>query len=158
MLTSMAQSRRLLIVPAALAGLLLGGCAGDGRLTKPEYEEKVRSVYAEVQRAFQATDVPRSELADRVEDAQRQLREGADELDGVEPPEDVGTEHQQLVDGMRRYAEDLDRLRNAAASGDVRTVDDFNARVAQNEAVEQMAEAAERMKFKGYDLGQIAEE
>jgi hypothetical protein len=155
----MARFRRLLIVSAALAGLILGGCAGDdGRLTKPEYEEKVRSVYAEIQRSFQATNVPQGELATRVEAAQQQLREGADELDGIEPPEGVGTENEQLVAGMRRYAEDLDRLRNAAASGDLRTIEDFNARVAQNEAVEQMAEAAERMKFKGYDLGQIAEE
>jgi hypothetical protein len=115
-------------------------------------------VYGEVQRSFQATNVPLGRLAPRVEDAQAQLRESADELDGIEPPKDVETENDHLVAGMRRYADDLDRLRNAAERGDQRTVADFNARLPQNEAVEQMAEAAEAMKFKGYDLGQIAEE
>jgi PBP1b-binding outer membrane lipoprotein LpoB len=142
----------------AVAALLLAGCGGDERLTKEEYAQKVREVYADVQEAFRATNVPRGELPSRVEAAQEQLRDSAEELDGVEPPEDVATEHSQLVDGMRRYADDLDRLRNAAESGDQRTVEDFNSRIAQNEAVEQIAEAAERMKFKGYDLGQIAEE
>ena len=140
------------------AGLLLAGCGGEGRLSKQEYAQKVRAVYGDVQQAFQATNVPQEELAARVEAAQEQLRESADELEDVEPPEEVERENEELVEGMRRYADDLDRLRNAAESGDQRTIDDFNARIAQNEAVEQMAEAAEEMKFKGYDLGQIAEE
>ena len=138
--------------------VLLAGCGGEERLTKQEYAQKVRAVYADLQKAFRATNVTQGELAPRVAAAQEQLRASADELDGVEPPEDVEVEHSQLVDGMRRYADDLDRLRNAAENGDQRTIEDFNARIGQNEAVEQMAEAAERMKFKGYDLGQIAEE
>jgi septal ring factor EnvC (AmiA/AmiB activator) len=151
----MTRARTLLMLSV---GFVLAGCGSEERLTKPEYAQKVRAVYADLQKAFAATNVPRSELAPKVAAAQEQLRDSADELDGVEPPEDVETEHSQLVDGMRRYADDLDRLRNAAESGDGRTIEDFNARIAQNEAVEQMAEAAERMKFKGYDLGQIAEE
>jgi hypothetical protein len=139
-------------------GLLLAGCGSEDRLSKQEYAQKVRAVYGDVQKAFQATNVPQGELAARIEAAQEQLREGADELEDVEPPEDVEQENEELVEGMRRYADDLDRLRNAVESGDQRTIDDFNARIAQNEAVEQMAEAAEEMKFKGYDLGQIAEE
>jgi hypothetical protein len=59
---------------------------------------------------------------------------------------------------MRAYADDLDRLRNAAERGDQRTIDDINARISQSESVEQIAAAAEAMKFKGYDLGDIAEE
>lgn len=151
----MTPTRRLL---ALSVGFLLAGCGGDDRLTKQEYAQKVRAEYGQVQEAFQATNVPSGQLAARVDAAQEQLREAADELDGVEPPEDVETENAQLVAGMRRYADDLDRLRNAAEKGDQRTIDDFNARLPQNEAVEQMAEAAEAMKFKGYDLGQIAEE
>ncbi len=149
----------LLPLAAAAGALALAGCGGgDGRLSKSEYEEKVRSAYAEVQEAFAQTNVPMEELAARVEDAQKQLREAADELEDVQPPEEVEAENAQIVQAMRAYAEDLDRLRNAAEQGDERTIEDFNARIAQNESVEQMAEAAEKMKFKGYDLGPIAEE
>ncbi len=142
-----------------MTALSLAACGGDGRLSKAEYEETVRSAYGEVQQAFRETNVESTdELADSVEAAQEQLRDAADELEGVQPPEDVEAENAQIVLAMRAYAEDLDRLRNAAEQGDERTIEDFNARIAQNESVEQMAEAAERMKFKGYDLGQIAEE
>jgi rubrerythrin len=119
----------------------------------------VRSAYGKVQQAFRETNVASTkELAVRVEAAQKQLREAATKLENVQPPADVEAENRQIVEGMRTYAEDLDQLRNAAARGDTRTIEDFNARIAQNESVKQIAEAAERMKFKGYDLGPIAEE
>ena len=155
----MPSARAILFPLIVLVALALGACGGgDGRLSKEEYEDKVRSVYAEVQEAFARTNVAPEELADRVEAAQEQLREAADELEDMQPPEEVEAENAQIVLGMRAYAEDLDRLRNAAEQGDERTIEDFNARLAQNESVEQIGAAAERMKFKGYDLGPIAEE
>ena len=142
----------LLVVVAA-------SCSGDdGRLTKAEYAEKVRTVYADVQEVFARTNVAPDELAERVADAQDELRDAADELEDIRPPDDVVAEHDQIVEGLRAYAEDLDRLRNAAERGDERTIADFNSRVAENDSVVRIAEAAESMKFKGYDLGQIAEE
>jgi predicted ribosome quality control (RQC) complex YloA/Tae2 family protein len=140
--------------------LALAGCGGDDRLSKREYEEKVRSEYAQVQDAFRATGVAfrKPDLAEKIEQAQAELREMADALDETEPPAEVAAENQQIVDAMRRYADSLDRLRNAAERGDLKVIEDATARIAENEAVEQIAEAAERMKFKGYDLGDIAEE
>jgi hypothetical protein len=141
--------------------LALAACGGDDRLSKRDYEQKVRSEYVQVQEAFRATGAAfgkPDELAEKIEDAQAELREMADELDDAEPPAEVEAENQQIVDAMRRYADSLDRLRNAAERGDLEVIEDATARIAENEAVEQIAEAAERMKFKGYDLGDIAEE
>jgi major membrane immunogen (membrane-anchored lipoprotein) len=140
--------------------LALAGCGADDRLSKREYEQKVRSEYADVQGAFRATGAAfgKPDLAEKIERAQAELRDMADELDEAEPPMEVAAENQQIVDAMRRYADSLDRLRNAAERGDLKVIEDATARIANNEAVEQIAEAAERMKFKGYDLGDIAEE
>lgn len=155
----MTAGRSLLLAFSTLALFLLAGCGGDGRLSKAEYEETVRSAYAEVQRAFRETNVASTkDLAVRVEAAQEQLRETASTLENVESPTEVEAENRQIVEGMRAYAEDLDRLRNAAERGDTKTIEDINARITQNESVEQIASAAESMKFKGYDLGPIAEE
>ena len=147
-------------IPVLFAALALVGCSGDdGTLTQAEYEEKVRSVYAEVQEAFAQTNVSDpSELAPRVEAAQEQLRDAAGELEGVEPPSDAEAANTQIAAGFRLYADELDRLRNAAVRGDQRTIDDFNARIGERESVLQIAEAAESLKFSGYDLGPIAEE
>ena len=142
---------------ALLVAVALAGCGGEARLSKREYEQKVRTVYAGVQEAFRATDVQEG-LGEKVAAAQEELRDAADELDAVEPPSEVARHHEEIVDGLREYAEDLDELRNAIAAGDRERVRAFNENVAGNLAVYQIAEAAEEMKFMGYDLGPIAEE
>ena len=153
-------TRAALVALAALTALSVAACDGgsNARLSKSEYEEKVQSVYAEVQEAFAQTNVPVTELAGRVEAAQDELREAAGELEEVTPPEEAEAANAQIAEGLRLYADELERLRNAAERGDQRTIDDFNARVAERESLRQIMEAAESMKFKGYDLGPIAEE
>jgi hypothetical protein len=157
----MSSRRALALFVAAAGAFVFAGCAGDEgeRLTKTEYEERVRTVYAGVQEAFRATNVtdPR-ELADRVGDAQDELRDAAGELEDVDPPEEVEAENAQIAESMRAYADDLDGLREAAERGDSTAISDFNSRVATNDAIVRMMEAAERLKFKGYDVGDIAEE
>jgi hypothetical protein len=132
---------------------------GDQVLTKSEYEQKVRSAYADVQDAFRSTNVrSMQELAARVADAQAHLRRAASSLDEIQPPGAIEKQNDQLVAGMREYADDLDELRRAAEEGDSAAVSQFNTGIPQNAAVRKMAEAAEEMKFEGYDLGRIAED
>jgi hypothetical protein len=158
---SMRSPRALALLLAVMGALAAAGCAGEGRerLTKAEYEERVRTVYAGVQQAFRQTNVDdRDELAARVADAQDELRHAAGELEDVEPPDEVEAENAQIAESMRAYADDLDGLREAAERGDSTAISDFNSRVASNDAIVAMMEAAERLKFKGYDVGDIAEE
>jgi hypothetical protein len=158
-------SRRILwalpVTALALAALflVLGRDDGGQRLSKAQYEQKVRSDYGNVQEAFRSTNVQSTKLlAARVGEAQSELRHAADDLDETKPPIEVEKENDQLVAGMRAYADDLDALREAAERNDAVGVQEFNQGIAQNAAVRQIAEAAEEMKFEGYDLGPIAED
>lgn len=156
-------SRRLIAVAAvgvvALAAIFLVPRGGGDALSKPEYEQKVRAAYADVQDAFQRTNVTSTkQLAARVAEAQRELRRAADELDDEKAPGSIAQENDQLVQGMRDYADDLEELRRAAEQGDTAGVERFNQSIPQNRALQRMAEAAEEMKFEGYDLGPISEE
>jgi hypothetical protein len=147
-----------LSLAAVLAAFAAGGC-GEDRLSKPEYEQRVRAVYADVQAAFESTrGASGGELAGRIEKAQDELRDAADELDADEAPEEVEKQNEEIVEGLRAYADDLDELRDAAERNDSERVSEFNEELTENEAVEQIAEAAEEMKFKGYEVGRIAEE
>ena len=159
------MSRRRVLAGAvvavvALAAILLVPRGGDGgTLSKPEYEKKVRAVYADVQDAFRKTNVTSTALlVARVAEAQRELRHAADELDDAKPPGAVEAQNDRLVEGMRAYADDLEELRGAAERGDSAGVTRFNQAIPENTAVQQIAEAAEEMKYEGYDLGPISEE
>jgi hypothetical protein len=135
---------------------LLAGCGGTARLSKTQYEQKVRSVYEDVRRAFRETKVGEARLPGRIEAAQQALRRAAGALDDTKPPEKVVEANHELAEAMRGYAEELDKLRRAAEAHDARAVAKFNARLPQDEAVERIAEAAEEIRQKGYDLGPIA--
>ena len=47
--------RSAFLTISALATLSLTGCGGYGQLSKSDYEQRVRSVYANVQQAFRKT-------------------------------------------------------------------------------------------------------
>ena len=151
--------RKLTAIVLALAAL--AGCSGgddEDRLSKPEYETKVRTVYAEIQAAFQGTrGAEGEELADRIVLAQESLRHAADELAAVSPPQEVEAHHADLFDGMREYADALDEAVRAASRNDADALQRFQ-NVGNDPGVREMAEAAEEMKLKGYDLGPIADE
>jgi len=136
--------------------VLLAGCSGQQRLSKAQYEHKVRSVYEDVRQAFRETKVGQAQFAGRVQAAQHALRTAASELDGVRPPKGVEEPNHDLADAMREYAGDLDALRKAATAHDTKAIARFNAQIPQNEAIDRIAEAAEKIRLKGYDLGPIA--
>ena len=154
------MSRTPRVVVAALALAFAAGCAGedDDRLSKQAYEQKVQTVYADVQQAFRNTrGASGEELSGRIVLAQEALRHAADQLAAVKPPEEVEVHNADLVEGMREYADALDAAVRAASRNDRAALERFG-NVSTNPGVREMAEAAEEMKHKGYDLGPIAEE
>jgi hypothetical protein len=152
--------RTLRVVFAALVVALATACAGEDedRLSKQAYEQKVQTVYADVQKAFLDTRrTSGDELAGRIVLAQEALRHAADQLAAVKPPQEVEVHNADLVEGMREYADALDVAVQAASRNDKAALGRFR-NVSRNPGVREMAEAAEEMKHKGYDLGPIAQE
>ena len=150
---------------AALSSLAcafaVAGCEEEERLSKAQYEQKVRSVYGDVQTAFRAVGADAKTLDDfaaQLGDAQEELREAAEQLEKVEPPKAVEEENEELVEGMREYADDLDELREAAEKGNSARVTSLRGETVDSPAIEQMAEAAEEMMQRGYDLGPLQAE
>ena len=142
------------VVLAAPAGALaLAGC-GEDRLSHAQYERLVRSAYGAVQDAFRRTRVDSvGALEPRLAAAQAELRDAAEALEAREPPRDVEEHNEELVEGLRGYADELDGLRRAARDGDRSFVAAFNARIAHDERVERIAESLEEIIHRGYDLG-----
>jgi hypothetical protein len=152
---------RAVAVAAAALALVVGSAIllRPEPLTKQEYGAQVSAAYADVRNAFAATrGASGSTLAARVADAQVALREAADTLEELDPPEDAEEPNDALVAGMRRYADDLDTLREAARRGDAAFQERFNSGVAQNAAVQQMAAAAQELEARGYEVEGLGED
>jgi hypothetical protein len=154
-----ARSASLLL--ALVVGVLLAsGCGGEQRLTKAQYEKHVRAVYGEVRAAFRATrDVKGAALAERISTASTKLRIASQQLEArFEPPKQVEEHNEELAEGMLALSVELDGLVQALDRGDRRALQRYNARIPRNTEIERMAEAAEEMKFMGYNLGVLAQE
>jgi thiamine biosynthesis lipoprotein ApbE len=157
-MSTFARSGILALVLAT--ALLASACGGEKRLTKAEYEQQVRAVYGGVREAFQATrGVSGAALVRRIDAASTELRDAVQQLESrFEPPAEVQEHNEELAEGMLAYSAELLDLAAALRRGDTQALQRFNARIPHNEAIERMAEAAEEMKYMGYDLGAIAEE
>lgn len=143
----------IVLLTAPAGALALAGC-GEERLSHGRYERQVRSAYRAVQDAFRQTRVGSiGALEPRLAAAQVELRDAAEALEAREPPRDVEEHSEELVEGLRGYADELDRLRRAARDGDRAFVAGFNARLPQDEPVERIAESLEEIIHRGYDLG-----
>jgi hypothetical protein len=143
-----------------LVFMVIGSLRKAG-LPPPRTVELVPSPLAleNYRRAFELVDIPRYLLNSSVLAAivvPLTVLHAADQLAAV-TPEEVEVHNADLVEGMREYADALDASVRAASRNDTAALERFG-NVSTNPGIREMAEAAEEMKHKGYDLGPIAEE
>lgn len=151
-----AGAAALVIVASALIYREAAAPAEPARpVSKAQYELALQAVYADVQNAFRATNVAPSLLAARVAAAQKELRRAAQRLEALQPPRAVRGENLVIAAALEEYAADLESVRLAAASGNAQRIAEFSANISNNLAIRKIAEAAEEMRLKGYDVGRI---
>lgn len=105
--------RCLFSLLAALFGALtIAGCGGDG-MSKQEYESRVREISNEatdkVTKSFgeQEGDVPSGES---IQAAAQAYEQGADDIDDLDPPEEVKDAHETLVEALRLMGQTMGSL------------------------------------------------
>lgn len=106
--------------PALLAAILvLAACGGDGggdRLSAEEYRQQANEICAEANTDLRALQIPDSldELDAFVADAKPIVDRALEDLDDLEPPQELDGDHDRWVDQNRRMAEALDDLTDAS--------------------------------------------
>jgi cob(I)alamin adenosyltransferase len=150
------RAGRTLGAVAVAVALALAGCGSGGRVSKGEYEQKLRSAGDELSAAVQQLAKARSkeQFKDDVTDVERALDDAADELDGSTPPQDVEAANDRLVDGFRRLADDFDQVKDAADE----SVDAATSKAQQitgGAASREAQQAVEEIKRRGYDVGKL---
>ena len=148
------------LLALVVGALLASACGGEKRLTKAQYERQVRAVYSEVREAFQATrGVSGAALVRKIDAASTELRIAAQQLETrFEPPAEVEEHNEELAEGMLAYSARAPPLAAAVERGDRTALQRFNEQIPRHTEIARMAEAAEEMKYMGYNLGVIGQE
>ena len=151
----MSRPRFSLLALAVLA-VMVGGCGGE-RLSKNEYQQKLKGAGVELSNSSrslsQATTGP--EYATGAQEAEDGLRKVADDLDGVDPPEDVAPANGRLVAAFRGLADEFAKVKAAAANGP-KAAQAAGARLARSQASEDARKAVLEIQRRGYDVGLLS--
>ena len=155
--------KRIWIVVALAVGIAAAGCGGDGggdRLTKEEYQQEVRDVGQTLSQsaeglsgAFSQSD-PESldQVADQIEELQAAMNQAAEELDDMNPPEDAESAHDDLVEGIRGFSDEVGEVADAAREGNLQDLQSFSQNFANSDSVQQIEQATEELRSKGYTI------
>ena len=109
---------------AALVGVLvlLAGCGGggDNRLSREEFESQANAICAKYQKQLDALGTPSSveEIPDLVEQALAILNKEVAEIAALNPPTDMQTEFDAMIEASNNTKAAANDLSQAARDGD----------------------------------------
>jgi hypothetical protein len=103
--------------------LLTAGCGGggsDARLTREEFESQANAICAKYEKQLDALGTPASieEIPDLVDQALAILNKEIDEIAALNPPADMQTEFDALIEASNNTKAAADDLSQAAKDGD----------------------------------------
>jgi soluble cytochrome b562 len=152
---------RISLVPVLLAAavFIVGRGGSEHSLSQRAYEQQMLSIYGNVRDAFAGTTsniTSMRQLAQRVQRAQTALRDASKQMNALRSPRDVAIQTHGIAAGLDSYATDLDQLRQAADTGDAAKVRTLQSTISSSDSVERIAQAAEEIHAKGYNLGVLS--
>jgi SMC interacting uncharacterized protein involved in chromosome segregation len=146
-------------VAAVLVALGTGCGGGSERLSKSDYEQKLKAEGSELKTAFSATNIESSsgfeELAKQIAKLQRSLDRSASDIEALKPPKDAEADNQKIADALHKAADKFGELKQAAKDHDLRRIQKINKDVST--VLDQGKSAASDLKSKGYDIGALGQ-
>ncbi len=124
-------------------GLAAAGCGGgDDRLTREELIEEADATCADFDRQIEEIDEPESldDIERYVQEIRPIVEEGTDELDALEPPEELRDEYDQWIEETRSAIDRFNELEEAAASGDEQRIQEVFQDAGEGEEADRLAE------------------
>jgi hypothetical protein len=145
-------------VVAAVLVALAAGCGGGGggsRLSKSEYEQKLKAEGSHLKSAFSASGIEQSsnvdELMARLTSLQKELDQSASDLEELNPPKDAEADNAKFADALHKAADKFGELKVAAKAKDQQRVQQLTQEVGT--VLQEGQAASDDLKAKGYDIG-----
>jgi hypothetical protein len=143
--------------------LLAVSCGSGGAVTKDEYAKELSSAMADVEEAYGdagsalepgTADSTTAARVAQLRSTQIAIRDAGNRLDDVTPPEDLKSEHDDLVAGVRDMADAVDLLIEAQelAERDPAKAKELTRQVATDDAFETVVGASTKIRNAGVDV------
>jgi hypothetical protein len=141
-----------LLALAAAAMLVASGCGGGGSkaLTKAEYEKQMRVIGENLSKSLNTlgTATSAKAAATALEKVQAEMKKGAADMEAIKPPEEIETQHAQLVAGVEKFGEQLEPVITKLDKGNLQAL----AQVTSLTALTEIQNASQALNEKGYDI------
>jgi predicted nuclease with TOPRIM domain len=124
-------------------GLAAAGCGGGGdRLTREELIQEADATCQDFDQRVEEIDEPQSveDIEGYLQEVRPIVEEGTDELDALEPPEELEDEYNQWIEETRSAVDRFDELEEAAASGDEQRIQEVFQDVGEGEEADRLAQ------------------
>jgi len=142
----------------ALAVLVVAACGGSKGMSKSDYEQKLQTDGKAVQAAVTAltsgaTVTTLAQLATKVDTAEASVKQAADDLEKVTPPQDAVADNTAIVKALRAIQAGLENVKRTATSGDAAAVQKAAAKIESSPQLQAAEKAIADLKSKGYKVG-----
>jgi hypothetical protein len=153
------RAARVGLVSLLALAAVAAACVGEPRLSPHAYERAMAGAARRLEAAFQELAAasefrasgPAGPLAARIREGAGVLREAAEDLAAIRPPEDARAAHDRLTKGMRDLAAAFEDLAGAVARGDLQEMRRFTERTRAGTLA--IRGALEELRSLGYGQG-----
>ena len=148
-----------LLIGVVLTAATAACGGGEGpRLTKAQYEPKLRAEGIALNRAFRnanrAAMKPGSD-AQAIGQLAEQMERSADNLGDLNPPAEIEPPHDTLVEALHRQADALEDIKEATEEGDRAKIREANERFGRLPDLQRASQAIKQLRGSGYDVGPL---
>jgi hypothetical protein len=126
-----------------------GGGGGGGQLSKSGYSKKLSAVNNRLNN-LSSLGSSGGSVSSKVAAAQKAFRKAADDLSKVSPPSNAKKDNDELVSGLREFADELGPIADAAKKKD-QTAAAAAAEKLRNGGLKKVQHAISDLKSKGYN-------
>lgn len=137
-----------------LAGVLLAGCGGSGRLSKSDYETRLqtdgKSVQSSVTALTKTATTSLTDFATKIDAAEAAVKKAGDDLATLKPPSDAAADNAAVVAALRRIQTGLEQVKKDPASAQK-----IVAAIQSSPQLKAAEKATADLKQKGYKVGVI---
>jgi cytochrome c556 len=151
------QAKLALLLVVLVSAALVAGCGGGSHpLSKAGYEAKMQTLGDKFGKALGslgalANPTSAEKTASKVAQAQKLLKQAADELAQIEPPKDIAAAHREYTEGVRELSDKFGEVAKEVRAGDLKALQKLAS--ADLEATRKIEDGARKIKAKGYDIG-----